>query len=203
MIATSHLSLLKYFFNRSSFFCIIVLKSLSINKKIILYLKVDGGQKSATVLIDVQGMTCNSCVNNIERVIGQRDHVHSIKVSLEQKNATIEFDAQHETPNELCRAICDMGFDAFLKNNTLETVLIAIEGMTCQSCVKTITDVMSAKNGVKNINVSLEKNDALIEYDTEVVDVSFLCQSIEEMGFDAYEGSSKGMLLNLLRFLRL
>ena len=148
-------------------------------------------------------MTCSSCVNNIERVIGQRDHVHSVKVSLEHKNATIEFDAQHETPNELCRAICDMGFDAFLKNNTLETVLIAIEGMTCQSCVKTITDVMSAKNGVKNINVSLEKNDALIEYDTEVVDVSFLCQSIEEMGFDAYEGSSKGMLLNLLRFLRL
>ena len=62
---------------------------------------------------------------------------------------------------------------------------------------------MSAKNGVKNINVSLEKNNALIEYDTEVADVTFLCQSIEEMGFDAYEGSSKGMLLNLLCFLLL
>ena len=63
--------------------------------------------------------------------------------------------------------------------------------MTCQSCVKTITEVMSKKDGVKNINVSLEKNNALIEYDSDNIDVSFLCQSIEEMGFDASLEDSK------------
>ena len=173
-------------------------------KKVFTYLKVDSGEKSAVVLIDVEGMTCNSCVSNIERVIGQRDHVHSVKVSLENKNATIEFDASHETPTGLCDAICEMGFDAFLKNNTLETVLIAIEGMTCQSCVKTITEVMLTKNGVKNINVSLEKNNALIEYDTELANVDFLCQSIEEMGFDACKGSSvRGRVLIIIFYFSL
>eukprot|EP00111_Clytia_hemisphaerica_P000292 TCONS_00000743-protein len=144
-----------------------------------------------TVLIDIQGMKCNSCVNNIENTIGGRESVHQIKVSLEDKNATIDYDSCVESPEQICDAICEMGFDAFLKNNNMKTVLLAIEGMTCQSCVKTITEVMSKKDGVKNINVSLEKNNALIEYDSDNVDVSFLCQSIEEMGFDAYLESTK------------
>lgn len=144
-----------------------------------------------TVLIDIQGMKCKSCVNNIESTIGGRESVHQIKVSLEDKNATIDYDSCVESPEQICNAICEMGFDAFLKNNNMKTVLLAIEGMTCQSCVKTNTEVMSKKDGVKNINVSLEKNNALIEYDSDNVDVSFLCQSIEEMGFDAYLESTK------------
>ena len=166
-----------------------------------IYVEEEGDDSKTVVLIDIEGMTCNSCVSNIERVIGQRDYVHDIKVSLENKNATIEFDSVNETPKGLCHAICEMGFDAFLRNNTLETVLIAIEGMTCQSCVKTITEVMSTKSGVKNINVSLENNNALIEFDPDVADVTFLCQSIEEMGFDAYEGSYKGMRVFVFCFL--
>lgn len=154
----------------------------------------DSNELSETVIVDIEGMTCNSCVNNIEKIIGSRDYVRDIRVSLENKNATIEYDGVNETQKELCQAICEMGFDAFLRNNTTKTCLIAIVGMTCQSCVKTITEVMATKKGVKKINVSLEKNNALIEYDSDMADPSFLCQSIEEMGFDAYEGESiKGL----------
>ena len=144
-----------------------------------------------TVLIDIEGMTCNSCVNSIEKMIGGREHVYRIQVSLEDNNATIDFDSSRESTTGLCDAICEMGFDAFVKNNTLKTVLLAIEGMTCQSCVKSITEVMSAKDGVKNINVSLEQNNALIEYDSASLDVSLLCQSIEDMGFEAHLESER------------
>lgn len=141
----------------------------------------------ASVCLDIEGMTCNSCVNSIESVIGSREFVRSIKVSLEDKNASIDYDTNNESSEDLCNAINEMGFEAFLRNNakSFRTILLSIEGMTCQSCVKTITEKMSSKTGVNKINVSLKKNNALIEFDSNYVDVSFLCQSIEEMGFEA------------------
>uniref|UniRef100_Q04656-6 Isoform 6 of Copper-transporting ATPase 1 n=1 Tax=Homo sapiens TaxID=9606 RepID=Q04656-6 len=42
-----------------------------------------------SVTISVEGMTCNSCVWTIEQQIGKVNGVHHIKVSLEEKNATI------------------------------------------------------------------------------------------------------------------
>lgn len=144
---------------------------------------------TTNVVINIEGMTCKSCVNNIQNVIGSREYVKKIVVSLENRNASVDFDSSNESCEDICNAICQMGFEAFLANNTkssLKTVLISVEGMTCQSCVKNIRQMMSTKNGVTSVNVSLEQKNALIEYDSTVVDSSFLCESIGQMGFDAY-----------------
>lgn len=139
----------------------------------------------SSVLINIEGMTCQSCVNNIESVIGERTSVRKITVSLENKNALIEYDNKNDASNELCEAICDMGFDAFLPPTEEETVTINIEGMTCMSCVNTITETMSSEVGVLNITVSLEENNAIIRFDSSKTNVTNLCNRIEDMGFDA------------------
>lgn len=59
-------------------------------------------------------MTCNSCVKNIEGVLGEKDGVQSIKVSLENKEAAIAFDPNKTNPIALRDAIDDMGFEASL-----------------------------------------------------------------------------------------
>ncbi|XP_077845613.1 copper-transporting ATPase 1 isoform X3 [Macaca mulatta] len=69
-----------------------------------------------SVTISVEGMTCNSCVWTIEQQIGKVNGVHHIKVSLEEKNATIIYDPKLQTPKTLQEAIEDMGFDAVLHN---------------------------------------------------------------------------------------
>uniref|UniRef100_A0A8C9GYS8 Copper-transporting ATPase 1 n=1 Tax=Piliocolobus tephrosceles TaxID=591936 RepID=A0A8C9GYS8_9PRIM len=69
-----------------------------------------------SVTISVEGMTCNSCVWTIEQQIGKVNGVHHIKVSLEEKNATIIYDPKLQTPKTLQEAIDDMGFDAVLHN---------------------------------------------------------------------------------------
>ncbi|KAL1465064.1 hypothetical protein WDU94_004659, partial [Cyamophila willieti] len=70
------------------------------------------------------------------------------------------------------------------------TVLIGIEGMTCMSCVNTITDNMRQKPGVFNIKVSLEQKNANIRFNPIVTNEETLRISIEEMGFDARLPSS-------------
>ncbi|XP_067375194.1 copper-transporting ATPase 1 isoform X2 [Channa argus] len=65
-----------------------------------------------SVSLGVEGMTCASCVQSIEQRVGSLSGVIRIKVSLEQKNATVIFDHSKQSPQSLSEAIEDMGFES-------------------------------------------------------------------------------------------
>ncbi|XP_057312438.1 copper-transporting ATPase 1-like [Hydractinia symbiolongicarpus] len=143
--------------------------------------KLDNNFTSVT--IHIEGMTCTSCVDSIESMIGERAGVKNISVSLNDKTAAIEYNNTQETEDSLVEAICDMGFDAF--DSAVESATVNIEGMTCQSCVNTITEMMLKQDGVKSINVSLESKNAEIKFIRKNTNVKILCEQIEDMGFEA------------------
>ncbi|XP_072040738.1 copper-transporting ATPase 1-like [Amphiura filiformis] len=144
-----------------------------------------------TVVLKVEGMTCNSCVQSIEGNISDRPGVIAIIVSLHDKNATIKYDSSITNPEELRAAIDDMGFECFLPRTDImippptNTVVIGIEGMTCNSCVKSIEGRLSDHGGVKSIKVSLEDKNGTIEYYPNRVTAEQLRDAVDDMGFEA------------------
>ena len=68
--------------------------------------------KSKKAVIDITGMTCNSCVQSIEKMISNVPGVVSIKVSLENENAVVFYRPDQITPKKICDEIDDMGFEA-------------------------------------------------------------------------------------------
>ena len=66
----------------------------------------------------------------------------------------------------------------------METVTLGISGMTCGGCVRSVTNVLKAQDGVAKADVSLEKNTAVVEYDPGKVEVAQLKRSVEEAGFE-------------------
>ena len=46
----------------------------------------------ATVTLNIDGMTCGGCVKSVTKVLNDLDGVRSATVSLENKNAQVEFD---------------------------------------------------------------------------------------------------------------
>lgn len=68
--------------------------------------------KSKKAVIDIKGMTCNSCVQSIEKMISNVHGVVSIKVSLENENAVVFYRPDEITPKKICEEIDDMGFEA-------------------------------------------------------------------------------------------
>ena len=66
----------------------------------------------------------------------------------------------------------------------METVTLGISGMTCGGCVRSVTNVLKAQDGVAKADVSLEKNNAVVEYDPGKVQVAQLKRSVEEAGFE-------------------
>lgn len=64
------------------------------------------------VIIAVEGMSCMSCVANVKRTIASLDGVDSVAVSLEEKNASISYDAQKVDIGKIREAINKRGFKA-------------------------------------------------------------------------------------------
>ncbi len=47
----------------------------------------------------------------------------------------------------------------------MQTVTLGISGMTCGGCVRSVSNVLKALDGVAKAEVSLEKNNAVVDYD--------------------------------------
>lgn len=148
-------------------------------------------------VVAIEGMTCMSCVRNIEGKISQCQGVHKISVSLERKLGFVKYDPDKISPEAIVMAIDDMGFEAHLKQREKSTkqdagvtmtCRIGIEGMTCQSCVRNIESTVSGMPGVKSIRVSLEKKEAVIDFDPVLATVPALRDRIDDMGFEASLG---------------
>ncbi|HSG21990.1 MAG TPA: heavy metal-associated domain-containing protein [Azonexus sp.] len=67
----------------------------------------------------------------------------------------------------------------------MENTVIKVGGMSCQGCVKNITDVLSGMAGVASAEVSLDAGEAKLAYDPQIVSREALLGAIEDAGFDA------------------
>ncbi|XP_041356839.1 LOW QUALITY PROTEIN: copper-transporting ATPase 1-like [Gigantopelta aegis] len=147
----------------------------------------DAGAAVKETVIDIEGMTCMSCVRTIEGMISKLDGIQQITVSLENKCATICYDPSKLSADKIANEIDDLGFDARVHNSypMHDTVTIHVEGMTCMSCVKTIESNMSSKEGVKDVKVSLAEKQAFFVYDPKKTNPEVLCSDLDDMGFTA------------------
>ena len=65
-----------------------------------------------TVTLNIDGMTCGGCVKSVTKVLNDLDGVRSATVSLENKNAQVEFDEGKIQIAQLVEAVEDAGYDA-------------------------------------------------------------------------------------------
>ncbi|XP_063219844.1 copper-transporting ATPase 1 isoform X2 [Bacillus rossius redtenbacheri] len=147
-----------------------------------------------SISIVVRGMTCKSCVQNIERMIGSKPGVINIKVSLEESLAQIVYNTSLVTPEELCSAIDDMGFEASLKSGS--SVLFHVEGMTGSSCVQNIEKAVSQKPGVLSVKVEIPQKEVQVDFNSEDITAEKIAKHINDLGFKARVKELTGYMVN-------
>lgn len=67
-----------------------------------------------TLTLNIDGMSCGGCVKSVTRILADIDGVAKAEVSLENKNAVIEFDPAKTNASALIDALEDGGYDAAL-----------------------------------------------------------------------------------------
>ena len=66
----------------------------------------------------------------------------------------------------------------------MERLVVGVGGMSCQGCVKNVTGVLKALPGVEQVEVSLEAEQATIDYNPQQVGLPQFKDAIEGAGFD-------------------
>ena len=67
----------------------------------------------------------------------------------------------------------------------MKTSEIKIKGMSCNHCVASIQKALSALEGVKSVDVSLENEMATVVYDEAKTEESIFKNVIDDIGFEA------------------
>ena len=65
-----------------------------------------------TATLNIDGMTCNGCVQSVKNALLRSAGVTDVQVSLEEKKAQVTFDEQTTTPAALATAVSEAGYEA-------------------------------------------------------------------------------------------
>jgi len=138
---------------------------------------------SGTISLPIEGMTCASCVGRVERALKAVPGVADAVVNLATEKASITTNAAVD-PATLVKAVEDVGYEvaASFSAPTAASLEVAIEGMTCASCVGRVEKALKAVPGVTNAVVNLATEKATIQGSAVA---AALVAAIEGAGYDA------------------
>ena len=69
----------------------------------------------------------------------------------------------------------------------MDKTKLKIDGMSCQHCVKTVTDALTELPGVRRAKVNLRKAEAVVHFDASRVTPTNLTEAITAVGFKVFE----------------
>ncbi|KAI9435334.1 heavy metal translocatin [Lactarius indigo] len=142
--------------------------------------------ETARCELRIEGMTCGSCVESIERTLRSQPGICSVKVALLAERGVVEFNPQQWDVERVIREISDIGFDATLIPPTRsDEITLHIYGMTCSSCTSIVENELGKMPGVNGVAVALATETAKVVFDRGVVGPREMVERIEELGFDA------------------
>ncbi|XP_068596463.1 copper-transporting ATPase 1 [Brachionichthys hirsutus] len=146
------------------------------------------GDTHSKCYIHIGGMTCASCVANIERNLKSETGIHSVLVALMASKAEVRYNPKLVDPLKIVDYVQELGFTASVMENyegsdgNLELV---VRGMSCASCVHKIESSLMKEKGIIYASVALATNKAHVKYDSEIVGPRDIIKLIEGLGFEA------------------
>ncbi|XP_066562490.1 copper-transporting ATPase 2 isoform X2 [Amia ocellicauda] len=150
--------------------------------------------------IHVTGMTCASCVANIERKLQRHRGVVSVLVALMAGKAEVKYDPQVLNAAQITQLIISLGFGAKLIEDhaIMDGKLdLVVTGMTCASCVHNIETRLMSTKGILEASVALATSKAHIKFDPDVLGARNIIRIIEGLGFGAALMKNEGVGNNM------
>ncbi|HEM7853769.1 TPA: heavy metal translocating P-type ATPase [Burkholderia multivorans] len=151
---------------------------------------------AATVLLDIDGMTCASCVSRVEKALAKVPGVTHASVNLATERATVEASAEVSAAR-LVEAVEQAGYRATLiesapaavtsqpiDHKAAHSVELDIDGMTCASCVSRVEKALAKVPGVTHASVNLATERATVEASADV-SAARLAEAVEQAGYRA------------------
>ncbi|AGY82277.1 heavy metal translocating P-type ATPase [Carnobacterium inhibens] len=137
----------------------------------------------------IEGMSCASCAQTVEKATKKLSGVQESTVNLATEKMHITYDEAKLTDKDIQEAVNQSGYKAV--TNTKQKNYV-IEGMTCASCAQTIEKAVGKLAAVQMVNVNLATEKMSIEYDPDQLVLADVTKAVEEVGYTAHEEVETG-----------
>ena len=128
--------------------------------------------------LPVTGMTCASCVRNVERALNKTEGVETASVNLATERASVHYEPSKVDSSQIVQRIQDAGYG--VATATLE---LPITGMTCASCVRNVERAINKQPGILSVNVNLSTEKATVSVIAGMTRRSDIIKAVEDAGY--------------------
>ncbi|WP_176114033.1 heavy metal translocating P-type ATPase [Burkholderia cepacia] len=151
---------------------------------------------TSTVELDIDGMTCASCVSRVEKALAKVPGVTRASVNLATERATVDVTADVsaaqlvETVKQAgygaTPTVTDAGFTALAPASPAApaSIELDIDGMTCASCVSRVEKALAKVPGVTRASVNLATERATVDAAPDVT-AARLAEAVKQAGYGA------------------
>ncbi|WP_028784598.1 heavy metal translocating P-type ATPase [Thalassobacillus devorans] len=134
--------------------------------------------------LNIEGMTCASCAQSVEKSTGKLQGVNEASVNLATEKLKVDYDESTVSLEEIYGAVEQAGYKALTDT---ETKTFNVEGMTCASCVQSVEKATRKIEGVIESNVNMATEKMVIQYDPAFVSVKDIKDAVAGAGYEAHE----------------
>ncbi|WP_082163798.1 heavy metal translocating P-type ATPase, partial [Burkholderia cepacia] len=151
---------------------------------------------NSTIELDIDGMTCASCVSRVEKALAKVPGVTRASVNLATERATVDVTAD-VTAAQLVETVkqagygatptmTDAGFTALAPSSPAApaSIELDIDGMTCASCVSRVEKALAKVPGVTRASVNLATERATVDVAPDVT-AARLAEAVKQAGYGA------------------
>jgi Cu+-exporting ATPase len=135
-----------------------------------------------TIELEVEGMSCASCVSRVEKALGNVPGVEEVNVNLATNVATVQPATDEVGVARLAEAVQEAGYDVAAEETSL-----AIGGMSCASCAGRVEKALAHVPGVIEASVNLATERATLKRVRGTAGRSDLEAAVTEAGYEVVE----------------
>jgi len=129
--------------------------------------------------LKVSGMVCAACTAAIEKALRNLDGVAAAFVNLGTETASVEYDPEKLSLNDLEKAVRDAGYDVID-----EKVVLKVGGMVCAMCVGALEIALKKLDGVVEVRVNLASEKAYVTFNPRIVGLEEMKKAIVDTGYE-------------------
>lgn len=129
--------------------------------------------------LKVSGMVCAACTAAIEKALRNMDGVAAAFVNLGTETASVEYDPEKLSLNDLEKAVRDAGYDVID-----EKVVLKVGGMVCAMCVGALEIALKKLDGVVEVRVNLASEKAYVTFNPSMVGLEEMKKAIVDTGYE-------------------
>jgi len=135
--------------------------------------------------LPITGMTCASCVRNVERALKKTEGIGEATVNLATERASVQFNPGEVDVNRMIQRVQDAGYGV-----ATGSIELPITGMTCASCVRNVERAIHKQPGILSVNVNLATEKATVSYVPGAVRRGDLVKAVEAAGYGVLDLSN-------------